>query len=127
MILPIRLTETKVGIFMSISIKKVLRAPAAVLVIGAAIGLSVPAISLAGDKAATAVVQVTDLNLATASGKRALENRTAAAIEKVCPLRGSIAGPRSNSYVAHRECAQKVRLSVQHQIHERGGRTVAGT
>lgn len=112
---------------MSISIKKVLRAPAAVLVIGAAIGLSVPAISLAGDKAATAVVQVTDLNLATASGKRALENRTAAAIEKVCPLRGSIAGPRSNSYVAHRECAQKVRLSVQHQIHERGGRTVAGT
>ena len=53
---------------MSISIKKVLRAPAAVLVIGAAIGLSVPAISLAGDKAATAVVQVTDLNLATASG-----------------------------------------------------------
>jgi UrcA family protein len=112
---------------MSISIKKVLRAPAAVLVIGAAIGLSVPAISVAGDKAATAVVQVTDLNLATASGKRALENRTAAAIEKVCPLRGSIAGPRSNSYVAHRACAQSVRLSVQHQIHERGGRTVAGT
>jgi UrcA family protein len=115
------------GDFMSLAMKKVLRAPAAVLVLGAAIGLSVPAISLAGGKPATAVVQVNDLNLATASGMRALENRTAAAIEKVCPLRGSIAGPRSNSYTAHRECAQAVRLSVQQQIRERGGRPVAGT
>jgi UrcA family protein len=115
------------GDFMIREMKNILRAPAAVLVFGAAIGLSVPAISLAGGKPATAVVQVNDLNLATASGMRALENRTAAAIEKVCPLRGSIAGPRSNSYTAHRECAQSVRFSVQQQIRERGGRPVAGT
>lgn len=115
------------GDFMKFAMKKSLRASAAVLVLGTAIGLSVPAISLAGGKPATAVVQVNDLNLATASGMRALENRTAAAIEKVCPLRGSIAGPRSNSYTAHRECAQSVRFSVQQQIRERGGRPVAGT
>lgn len=107
--------------------KKLLRAPAAVLVMGAALGLSMPAVSLAGGKPATAVVQVNDLNLATASGKRTLENRTASAIDKVCPLRGSIAGPRSSSRTAHRECAQAVRLSVQQQLRERGARPVAGT
>jgi UrcA family protein len=115
------------GDFMSSSMMRVLRAPAAVLVFGAALGLSVPVISLAGGKPATAAVQVSDLNLATASGRRALENRTASAIDKVCPLRGSIAGPRSSSYSEHRECAQAVRNSVQQQLHERGGRPVAGT
>lgn len=98
-----------------------------VLVLCAALGLSAPAISIAGGKPATAVVQIHDLNLATANGQRTLERRTASAIDKVCPFRGSIAGPRSSSRTAHRECAQAVRMSVQQQLRERGGRPVAGT
>ena len=108
-------------------VKRIPRVTAAALLLGAALGMAVPAISVAGDGAATASVRIADLNLSVKSGQRMLERRTASAINKVCPLRGSIAGPRSSALKAHRECAQSVRNSVQEQLLERGGRQVAGT
>jgi UrcA family protein len=112
---------------MKFEAKKIVTAPTAALLLAGALGICAPAISVAGAKPATAVVQASDLNLATARGQRTLERRTASAINKVCPLRGSVAGPRSNSLTAYRECAQSVRNSVKQQLAERGGRSVAGT
>jgi UrcA family protein len=105
---------------------KFLRAPVAALLFVAALGVSVPATSVANDKLATVRVQVSDLNLSTADGQRNLERRTANAIEQVCPLRGSATGSRSTTQAAHRECAQSVRLSVKEQLGDHGARAVAG-
>ena len=82
---------------MKFEAKKILRAPAAALLLAGAFGLCAPAISIAGAKPATAVVQASDLNLSTARGKRTLERRTASAINKVCPLRGSVVNGRTDS------------------------------
>jgi UrcA family protein len=112
---------------MKFEAKTILRAPAAALLLVGALAITAPAVSLAGGKPATAVVQASDLNLSTAQGKRTLDRRTASAINKVCPLRGSVAGPRPNSHSAYVECAQTVRNSVKQQLIERGGRSVAGT
>jgi len=106
---------------------RVFRAPAAALVIAATFGVCAPAISAADEKAVTAVVQASDLNLATANGQRTLERRTASAIDKVCPLRGSLAVGRADSTAAYRQCASSVRASVKQQLTDRGGRPVAGT
>lgn len=110
---------------MKIEAKKLLRVPATALLLGAALGMSVPAISLAGPPA-TASVQVSDLNLSTVSGQRKLERRTARAIEEVCPVSGSATSARATSSAAHRECAQSVRSSVKEQLDDRGARAVAG-
>jgi UrcA family protein len=123
---PIKITDRfEDGGIMKFEAKKILRSPAAALLLGGAIAMTAPAISIAGAPPATAVVQASDLNLATANGQRTLKRRTESAIDKVCPLRGSVVG--SNSGAAHRECAQSVRNSVKQQLIERGGRSVAGT
>ena len=112
---------------MKFETKRILRVPATALLLVGAIGLCTPAIGVAGAKPETAVVQASDLNLATARGKRTLERRTASAINKVCPLRGSVVNGRTDSRSAYRECAQSVRNSVKQQLVDRGGRPVAGT
>lgn len=109
---------------MKIEAKKFMRIPVAALLIGGALGVSLPAV--ANEELSTAKVQISDLNLATASGKHKLERRTAEAIEQVCPERGSAAGTRAVTSAAHRECAQSVRQSVKQHVDERGGRPVAG-
>lgn len=103
---------------------KILRVPAAALLLAAALGVTIPAVSLANEEA-KASVQVSDLNLASKGDQRRLERRTAAAIEQVCPLRGSVSGPRAITNAARRECVQTVRASVKQQLDERGARAVA--
>lgn len=108
---------------MKFEAKKYLRVPVAAALLAAA-GFAVPTITLAGPPVAR--VQVSDLNLATKGGQRSLERRTASAIDRVCPERGSAAGPRSRGSAAHHECAQSVRSSVQQQLRDRGAHPVAG-
>jgi UrcA family protein len=105
--------------------RNTLAAPRAVMLLGAALGLCAPAMTMAKDTATTAV-QVSDLNLSTAGGKRELDRRVSQAINEVCPAEGSAQAPRSAARARHRECAQAVRVSVKQQLDERGGRAVAG-
>lgn len=113
---------------MQFEAKKNPRAIRATLLLGAALGLGLPAISLADatDSATTTTVKVADLNLSTTNGQRKLEKRTASAIEAVCPSRGSAASSRSASNAEYRECAQSVRADVKQQLDERGSRAMAG-
>lgn len=112
---------------MQFETNKKTRAFQATLLLGAALGLGLPAISLAdAQDAATTTVKVADLNLSTASGQRKLEKRTASAIEQVCPAQGSAASSRSTSSAEHRACAQTVRAEVKQQLDERGSRAMAG-
>jgi UrcA family protein len=99
----------------------------AALLLGATLGTSVPAVCVAGNEPVTATVQIADLNLATTHGKKTLARRTASAVDKVCPVRGSIAGPRGGYATARRECAQTVHSSVEKQLVERRGHSVVGT
>lgn len=101
-------------------------APRAAFLLAAVLGLCVPAAAMAEEDEARASVQVSDLNLSTPGGQRALERRVASAIEAVCPSEGSASGPRSTVRAQHRECAQSVRASVKQQLDERGSRAVAG-
>jgi UrcA family protein len=95
------------------------------LLIVAALGLSLPAISVAEE--ANQKVQVGDLNLANKKDQQKLERRTLAAINAVCPPRGSAAyGRPSASYVAYRACAQAAQDSVQRQLND-GSQVVART
>jgi UrcA family protein len=111
---------------MKTSLKHLFRAPAAALLVTAALGLSVPAASFAADRdVLTARVKVSDLNLSTASGQRQLARRTSSAIEQVCPARGSAAGPRSSSRNAYRACEQEVRNSVKTQVEALRARPMA--
>lgn len=94
---------------------KIGRVSAAVL-LAAAFGTMVPVASFA-DEPATSKVQVSDLNLAKAKDQRKLERRTAAAIDEVCPERGSaIGGSPAASRAAYRKCAQTARADVQRQV-----------
>ncbi len=111
---------------MKLEARKLIRIPVAAALLGAALGMTAPAVSLAGAKPAMAVVQISDLNLATKSGRNKLDRRTASAIAKVCPLRDSAVLPRTRAIAAHNACAQSVRNSVKQQVAERGNRAVAG-
>ncbi len=111
---------------MKTSMKNFWRAPVAALLVTAALGLSVPAASFAADRdVLTARVKVSDLNLSTAKGQRQLERRTSSAVEKVCPARGSAAGPRASSRTAYRACEQEVRNSVKQQVGDLRSRPMA--
>lgn len=87
------------------------------LLLVAAMGLALPAISVAEE--ANHKVVVGDLNLAKKKDQRKLERRTLAAINDVCPSRGSaVYGRTAASYSAYRECAQAVQESVQRQLND---------
>ncbi|MET0281705.1 MAG: UrcA family protein [Steroidobacteraceae bacterium] len=106
--------------------KRLLRAPAAALLLAAAVGVSVPAVTLAAERdQLTARVKVSDLNLGSAEGQRKLERRTSTAIDKVCPTRGSAAGPRASSRTAYRFCVHVARNSVKKLVDYLRGRTSA--
>lgn len=109
---------------MKIEARKFMRVPVAALLVSGALGVSLPAV--ANDEQPTASFQISDLNLSTARGQHKLERRTAAAIEQVCPARGSAASPRARAGADHRECAQSVRQSVKLQLGESGSRPVVG-
>jgi UrcA family protein len=94
---------------------KIGRASAAVL-LAAAFATMMPMTGFANDTA-TSKVQVSDLNLAKAKDQRKLERRTAAAIDQVCPERGSaVGGTPAASRAAYRKCAQTARADVQRQL-----------
>lgn len=100
---------------MTIHKAKIGPASAAVL-LAAAFGMTVPVMGFADDQA-TAKVQVSDLNLAKAKDQRKLDRRTAAAIDQVCPDRGSaVSGSPAAARAAYRKCAQTARADVQRQV-----------
>ncbi len=105
-------------------VKKLWRAPAAALLLTAALGMSMPVVSQAQEHR-TARVKVSDLNLNSETGQRKLERRTSAAVDQVCPVRGSAAGPRASSRTAYRECEQAVRNSVKKQVNDLRARPMA--
>jgi UrcA family protein len=93
------------------------------LLLVAALGLALPTIGVA--EAANQKVLVGDLDLAKKKDQRKLERRTLAAINDVCPSRGSaVYGRAAASYAAYRECAQAVQESVQRQLKD-GSHAVA--
>lgn len=82
-----------------------------------ALGVALPTTSIAEE--ANEKVVVGDLNLAKKKDQLKLERRTLAAINNVCPSRGSaVYGRSAASYAAYRECAQAVQESVQRQLNE---------
>jgi UrcA family protein len=96
---------------------KIGRVSAAVL-LAAAFGTMMPMASFANEPATqTQKVQVSDLNLSKAKDQRKLERRTTAAIDQVCPERGSaVGGTPAASRAAYRKCAQTARADVQRQL-----------
>lgn len=96
--------------------KKILGRASAALLLAAAFGMA--SASVADEPTAKAAVQVSDLNLHKAKDQRKLERRTAAAINQVCPDRGSAIGPPAASSAAYRECAQTVRADVKRQVNQ---------
>ena len=100
-------------------------AKSATLLLASAFAIGIPVAGMAGTELRTTVVRASDLKLDTPEGQRILQRRTAWAIDRVCPMPGSMLDSRSGSTMSYQECAQSVRNSVQQQLQQRGIRSIA--
>lgn len=110
---------------MKFEARKSVGARSATLLLASAFAMAMPVAGIAGNELRSTVVRASDLKLDTAEGQRLLQRRTAWAIDRVCPMPGSMLDSRSGSTMSYRECAQSVRNSVQQQLEQRGIRSVA--
>jgi UrcA family protein len=119
------MTSEEFGGSMEFKALKSVGAGAAALLLAGAIAGFMPVAASAAEQLKTTVVRASDLKLDTAKGQRILQRRTAWAIDRVCPMPGSVLDSRSGSTVSYQECAQSVRNSVQQQLQQRGIQSAA--